>query len=229
MMAKLRRVVPAILADSPHALETMVRRAEGFAGWVQIDIMDGVFVPSRSVTSEDIASLAPGFDWEAHLMVREPEKLIEGFHLAGATKIIVHYEAVKVLPGDIVEHITSLGMAAGMAINPETPVSVLRDDLVSKLDGILFLSVHPGFYGAKFLPEVLDKIKEFRRLYPDVAIGIDGGIKEGNIARVAEAGVDEICVGSAIFVQPNPSESYKRLQKLAREGWQQTDSGPLLP
>ncbi len=83
---------------------------------------------------------------------------------------------------------------------------------------MLFLSVHPGFYGSKFLPEVLDKIVAFRSTNPNMEIGIDGGIKESNIALVARSGVDIIYVGSAIFLEPEPGESFRRLVALAQNG-----------
>ena len=94
-------------------------------------------------------------------------------------------------------------MKVGLAVNPETPLTTTLS-LADSVDSVLFLTVHPGFYGAKFLPEVLDKVVELRGRKPNLEIGVDGGIKESNIAEVARLGVDYICVGSAIFVQPDP-------------------------
>jgi ribulose-phosphate 3-epimerase len=219
------RVIPAILTDSPAVLVSMIRQAECFTGWVQIDIMDGLFVPSVSITSQDIAGARVKIGWEAHLMVKNPEKYIETFHNAGAKKIVVHYESVKESASDVIEHITSLGMRAGLAVNPETPATVLDDNLVNRLESVLFLAVHPGFYGAKFIPEILDKIASFRRLCPDISVGIDGGIKADNIIQVAQSDVNEICVGSAIFAQPDPAASFKELTKLARIGWRNQTGG----
>jgi ribulose-phosphate 3-epimerase len=88
--------------------------------------------------------------------------------------------------------------------------------MVPDLDSILFMAVYPGFYGAKFVPEVLDKIVEFRKTYFKTVIGIDGGVKENNIAEIARSGVDEICVGSAIFLQPDPGAAYRKLADLAQ-------------
>ena len=215
----INRVVPALLTDSPAALVSMLRKAEGFAAWVQIDIMDGLFVPSSSISSLDIRGAGTKIAWEAHLMVKDPEKYIEGFHMAGARRIVVHYEAMQGDAIDVIENITSLGMGAGLAINPGTSIDVLGDNLSSRLDSVLFMAVHPGFYGAKFIPEVLEKISLFHRLCPDINIGIDGGVKADNIAEVAAAGVNEICVGSAVFAQPDPAASYRELTRLARTGW----------
>jgi ribulose-phosphate 3-epimerase len=213
-MSKKVRTVPAILTDDPKTLENMVRQTETFTSYAQFDIMDGQFVPSRSITCQQIAGLKTKLTWEAHLMILHPETYLEDFKRAGAQKIVFHYEATS-SPKDIIQQVKNLGMKVGLAINPETPIAAVSS-LVNELDGVLFLSVNPGFYGARFIPEVLDKIVDFRRLHPELEIGIDGGIKEGNIAEIARTGVDVIYIGSAIFQQPEPGESYRRLMELAR-------------
>jgi len=212
------RVVPAILTDNPETLETMVRQAETFATWVQFDIMDGNFVPSRSINYEHLAALHIEPGWEAHLMVQRPEDYLEGFRQAGAQKVVFHYEATS-SPQEVISLVRNLGLGVGLAVNPETPVSAILP-LAGEVDSVLFLSVNPGFYGSKFIPEVLDKVVEFRSARPGVEIGIDGGIKESNIAEVARAGADVIYVGSAIFLQPQPGESFRHLLALAQEGSQ---------
>ena len=208
------RVVPAILTEDSKDLEVMVRQAEAFTNWVQFDIMDGKFVPSHSITYEHLASLPMKLGWEAHLMVQRPEDYLEGFQQAGAKKLVFHYEATS-SPGECISMVRNLGLEVGLAVNPETPVSAILP-LVGEVDSVLFLSVNPGFYGSKFIPEVLDKVVELHSACPDIEIGMDGGIKESNIAQVARAGVDVIYVGSAIFLQPEPAESFRRLQSLAQ-------------
>ncbi len=211
-MTKISRVVPAILTDNPRALETMVRQAETFTDYVQFDFMDGKFVPSQSITSEHIASLPMKINWEAHLMVLQPQDYLADFQRAGAKKVIFHYEATS-SPHEIISHVKKLGMQIGLAANPETPIAAILP-LAKAVDSVLFLAVNPGFYGSRFIPEVLDKIAQFHKAQPGVEIGIDGGIKEGNITQVARSGVDTIYVGSAIFLQPHPAESFHRLQSL---------------
>ena len=214
-MAKLIRVVPAILTNDPEELEKMVRQAETFTDYVQFDIMDGQFVPSQSITWEHLASLPMKLSWEAHLMVMHPENYLKGFHQAGAKKVVFHYEATP-SPREVISLSRDLGMGAGLAINPETTiVSILP--IVDEVDSVLFLTVDPGFYGSKFIPEVMDKVAELRSKRPDIEIGVDGGIKENNIAQVARAGVDIIFVGSAISLQPQPGESFRRLLALAQQ------------
>ena len=212
-MTRSIRIVPAILTDDLAALEKMVRQAESFTDFAQVDIMDGKFVPSNSVTCEQVAAVKITIAWEAHLMVLNPENCLADFRRAGAEKIVFHYEAAPE-PEKIIKQIRKLGVKAGLAVNPETPVSAIAP-LVKKVDSVLFLAVHPGFYGAQFIPEVLDKIKDFRKAYPEAETGIDGGVKEENIAKIAQSGVDVICVGSALFRAPQPAEAYKRLTALA--------------
>ena len=212
-MSQKIQTVPAILTDDPKVLEKLVRQTETFSDYAQFDIMDGQFVPSQSVSCEKIAGLKTKLNWEAHLMVLHPEKCLEAFQQAGAQKIVFHYEATPT-PQKIIRMVKNLGMKVGLAVNPETPTAAITP-LINKLDSVLFLSVNPGFYGAKFIPEVLDKIIAFRKAYPDMETGIDGGVKENNIAQIARTGVNVIYIGSAIFLQPDPAESYRRLTKLA--------------
>ena len=220
-MTKLSRVIPAILTSDPGALETMVRQAEGFTTYVQFDIMDGQFVPSKSILYDHLAALSMKLNWEAHLMVQRPEKYLEGFKKAGAQKVVFHYEATS-SPSDVISRARELNLEVGLAINPETHIPAILP-LVSEVDSVLLLTVHPGFYGSQFIPEVLDKVVELRRNQPAVEIGVDGGIKESNIAEVARIGVDTICVGSAIFMQPQPGKSFCHLLALAEEGSRHQD------
>lgn len=214
-MAKLTRVVPAILTNDPRALGTMVRQAETFTTYVQFDIMDGQFVPSQSITWKHLANLSMKLDWEAHLMVLHPEDYLQGFHQAGAQKVLFHHEAAS-SPRKVISLARDLDLKVGLAINPETTASAILP-LVNEVDSVLLLTVNPGFYGSKFIPEVMDKVAELRSARPDLEIGVDGGIKENNITQVARAGVDVIYVGSAIFLHPQPGESFRHLLALAQE------------
>ncbi|MCL1885371.1 MAG: ribulose-phosphate 3-epimerase [Dehalococcoidia bacterium] len=209
------RVVPAVLTDKTEHLERMLRQSEFFTDWVQVDIMDGLFVPSRSISVAEIAATKTGISWEAHLMVQKPMEYIDSLAAAGAKRVLVHYEAVKEEAQNIAGRITATGMDAGLVLNPETQISVLSDGLLAQLDSVLFMAVHPGYYGAKFIPEVLDKINSFRRFYPDMNVGIDGGVKPDNIAKIALSGANEICVGSAVFAQEDPAAAYHKLTELA--------------
>ncbi len=206
------RVIPAILANNTKSLKKLVRIAEKFTDYVQIDIMDGEFVLSRSISYWDIHRLKLKFKWEAHLMVQHPEDYLQGFKRAGAQKIIFHFEA-KTNLDKVINQIRKLDMQVGLAINPKTTIKDFTP-WVDKVDSLLFLSVEPGFYGAKFVPSVLHKITAFRKAYPQMEIGIDGGVNEINIRKIARTGVDVICIGSAIFNKYDPAAAYRHLKEL---------------
>ena len=228
------KIVPAILTDSPRELEKMVRQSESFTDWAQIDIMDGRFVPSHSITAADLAAvlqrcpdavlslskelvegpkdaMRTDLKVDAHLMVNDPAVHFADFKKAGARKITFHFEATP-SPQEAIARARHLGLEVAVALNPETPLSALMP-LLPLVDSVLFLTVNPGFYGSPFIPEVLDKIKDLRARGPGARIGVDGGIKADNIALVASYGVDYICVGSAIFKQADPAASFLDLRR----------------
>jgi ribulose-phosphate 3-epimerase len=212
-MVRTIRIIPAILTDNAADLEKLTRLAETFSDYAQYDLMDGHFVPSNSFSVDDMSALKTKLRWEAHLMMLQPEDYLATLKSAGSDKIIFHFEAVAA-PWKIISMARGLGIKVGMAVNPETPFASFKE-WVPELDSVLFMAVNPGFYGAKFIPEVLEKIKEFRKTYFKTLTGLDGGVKESNIAEIARAGVDEICVGSAIFKAPDAGAAYRKLADLA--------------
>jgi ribulose-phosphate 3-epimerase len=208
------RIVPAILANDAATLEKLVRQTETFTDYAQLDFMDGRFVPSHSFTVNDTTTLKTKLHWEAHLMMLQPEDYLATLQKAGAEKIVFHIEAVS-SPTKMISLVKELGLKVGLAINPETPIAAFKK-LVPEVDSVLFLAVNPGFYGAEFKPEILGKIKEFRKIFFKSEVGIDGGIKEHNIADAAGAGVDVIFVGSAIFHRPDAGEAFRKLTATAQ-------------
>mgnify|MGYP001058385537 CR=1 FL=1 len=211
-MSKRIEIVPAILTDDPSNILSMLNTAKSFTSLVQIDFMDGIFVPSTSIKTDLLLNHPPPISWEAHIMVARPETEIDNLVKAGASKVIFHYEATS-NHTKIINSLHNAEVKAGIALNPETEIELLSP-LLKILDSLLFMSVNPGFYGAPFIPAVLEKIENFKKLNCGVEIGIDGGIKDSNIATVAKSGVDYICVGSAIFLNNNPGKSYDNLLKL---------------
>ncbi|MEK7281646.1 MAG: ribulose-phosphate 3-epimerase, partial [Chloroflexota bacterium] len=152
------RILPAILTTEASDLEAKLRQAETFTDWVQIDIMDGVFVPSHSITAAQLAAVPTRLKLEVHLMVREPQLHLADYQKAGASRVVIHYEATRSL-NEAVSQARDLGLSPGLALNPETPASVLAG-FKDSIDFILLLSVHPGYYGREFIPEVLDKVAQ---------------------------------------------------------------------
>ncbi|MDI6751657.1 MAG: ribulose-phosphate 3-epimerase [bacterium] len=204
------KIVPALLTDKLDELRRMVEEAE-FCELLHIDIMDGRFVPTKSITANDLASCKTKIPIEAHLMVENPEGYIKPFKEAGAMRFIFHFEATD-RPEEVIEEIKE-NMEAGLAINPDTSLSSI-EHLLEKLDYLLIMSVYPGFYGAKFVPEVLDKAVKIKRLRPELLLGMDGGIKADNIKIIKESGVDLADVGSYIFKADNPKAAFDELKRL---------------
>lgn len=202
-------IVPALLTDNKDEFIRMLNTCQEFAPYVQIDIMDGEFVSSKSIDMADVKGLKYPLRSEAHLMVEDPLRWIVPFKEFGSERIIFHYEIQKDKE-EVIGAIRSHGLQVGLAVNPGTSIDEFRH-LVEKIDGILFLSVVPGFYGSQFMPQVLEKIKEFKVLYPRTTIGIDGGIKMDNMKEISRLGIDYICIGSALMKHASPKEAYQKL------------------
>ncbi|MFH1768189.1 MAG: ribulose-phosphate 3-epimerase [Candidatus Omnitrophota bacterium] len=201
-------IIPAILTDDKDEFVKMLSVCKKFAPYLQIDVMDGQFVPSCSVDMKSLVGLKSPLGCEAHLMVNDPLPWIDVFKEFGAERIIFHYEIVFDRER-VINRIRQKGLSAGLAVNPDSKIEDFRY-LIDKIDLVLFMSVVPGFYGAKFIPSVLDKIKEFKRLYPAKKTAIDGGIKIDNVKEVFDIGIDHICVGSAVLKAVSPQDAYKQ-------------------
>tara|TARA_Y100000031_G_C8134569_1_gene344599 strand:- start:146 stop:775 length:630 start_codon:yes stop_codon:yes gene_type:complete len=205
-------IIPALLTEDIEKLNSMIQLCSVFTDYVQIDIMDGEFVPSKSISLSDLKNLKSSIRSEAHLMVTDPLEWLDAFKEIGSERIIYHYEIDKD-HSQIISQIKAKGFKVGIAVNPETKISEFSN-LLPQIDTVLFLSVNPGFYGATFIPEVLDKMKDFKGAYPEKNIGIDGGMKLTNVANARKAGADYICVGSAILKSDNPQQAYENLLKV---------------
>lgn len=212
-------IAPSILSADFANLQRdieMINNSE--ADWFHVDVMDGVFVPNISF-GFPVISAAKKYakkPFDVHLMIVNPEKYIEDFVKAGADIITVHYEACTHLHRTI-QQIKALGCKAGVALNPHTPVSLLKD-ILTDLDLVLIMSVNPGFGGQKFIPRTLDKIAELKQMkmayHPNLIIEVDGGVNIANIATLAEAGADALVAGNAVFGDPNPSKMIADLKNI---------------
>ncbi len=191
-------VIPAIIAKSFEEVKEKIRRVEPYVKWVQLDIMDGKFVPNETWNNpEDLAQESFGVSLEAHLMINEPEKYAKDWIDAGIKRIIFHIEAMS-NPQSIIHLCREKGVEVGIAINPETSTNSL-DLRRLQPNLILVLGVTPGFGGQAFKPEVLPKIKALRKLYPNITIGVDGGMNRETAQAATEAGANIIVAGSYIF------------------------------
>jgi ribulose-phosphate 3-epimerase len=212
-------VAASFLASNFLRLEEecrMVNKSE--AEWFHLDVMDGRFVPNISFglpVIEHIRSATKKI-CDVHLMIVEPEKFTEDFKKAGADNVHVHIEACPNLHRNI-QQIKELGMKAGVAINPHTPVTALSE-VLHELDIVLIMSVNPGFGGQTFLPHTLEKIKLLRRMIDEnklkVLIEIDGGVTIDNAASIVAAGADVLVAGNTVFSSKDPLATIAALKRL---------------
>ena len=198
------KIAPSILAADFTRLGDQVREADAAgADLFHLDIMDGDFVPNISfgpMVVEAVHRVTQKF-LDVHLMIEQPERYLEVFVKAGASMINVHVETCPQLR-NMLQHIHSLGVKAGIAINPETPFERI-DELISAADRVLVMTVHPGFGGQAFMPEVLPKIRQIAQaataLNHPIEIGIDGGVDITTIRGVLEQGANVMIAGSSVF------------------------------
>lgn len=209
------KIVPAILAENFDEFLFRLRQAETFADYVQIDLMDGVFVPTNSFSPDKINSTNVSFSFELHLMVKHPSSLMSRIDNANLKKVIFHFESdVKHL--DFIEQMKKRGIDVGLAIKPETELKSFRE-LAENVDTLMFLTVDPCCYGHPFKPEVMKKIEQARYMLKNKVIAADGGISLDNLRLFFERSVDYVCVGSRIFHGDNPSENYRMFLKKLTE------------
>jgi ribulose-phosphate 3-epimerase len=214
-------IAPSVLAaDFANLQNETLMLNSSKAAWIHIDIMDGVFVPNISFGFPVLHAIQKHTSkfLDVHLMIEKPERYLKQFADAGAKMITVHLEACPHIHRTIQE-IKVLGCLAGIALNPGTPVSLLKD-LINDIDLVLIMSVNPGFGGQKFIPYSVDKVREANELIQltgrPIYLEVDGGVSMQNAESLIDAGANVLVAGSFVFSSPNPLETISNLVQLAK-------------
>ncbi len=212
-------IAPSLLAADFLQLQNecdMLNESE--ADWFHLDIMDGRFVPNISYGPMlvNFFRKTTTKTCDVHLMIEEPERYTQAFKDAGADILTVHYEACIHLHRNI-QQIKSLGMKAGVALNPHTPVELLKD-VLQDIDIVLLMSVNPGFGGQSFIPHTINKIKRMREMIDEqllnVSIEVDGGVTVDNAKHIIDAGADILVAGSTVFKAKDPIATIAALKAI---------------
>ena len=206
-------VIPAILVKTREELLRRILLVRDFVPEIQLDIMDGVFVPNKTVGLEDLKGLPPA-KYEFHWMVVRPEEWIA--KTPGPHTHLVHVETITSME-KVESAVRKAGGSLGLAINPETPLEKLLP-YVGRARRVLIMTVHPGFSGQKYIFEMGQKIKKLRSLYPSLDIEVDGGVNRDTVAHAYSCGANILAAASAIFSSDDIKGAVEDLRKRAAEG-----------
>jgi len=212
-------LAPSLLsADFARIAQQIACVQEAGAQYLHLDVMDGRFVPNITWGPKiigDLRRLSP-LVFDAHLMIVEPERYVDDFREAGCDRITFHLEATPHAQRLLV-HLRAMGVKAGIAICPQTPVAMLQD-VIENCDTVLVMSVNPGFSGQKFITHAIEKVREARALIDgcnvECLIEVDGGVGEGNARALVEAGADALVMGATVFGAPDPAAALRRIRAL---------------
>ena len=198
------KIAPSILSCDFSRLAEEIQAAEaGGADWIHVDVMDGHFVPNITIgpVITEGARRATSLPLDVHLMIEAPERYLEAFAKAGADSLTVHQEACPDLPATLAT-IRSLGLRAGVAVNPDTPVDTVRD-VAADIDLLVVMSVHPGFGGQRYIEGSTEKVRRARALLnaagSSAELEVDGGVDATNAEELATAGATVLVAGSAVY------------------------------
>jgi len=204
------KIAPSILGADYGRLNEYLAELAPFSDMFHVDVMDGNFVDNLTIGAPVVKWIKTEVPLDCHLMINHPHKYIKDFAEAGAASITIHAEASLHL-GDDLQKIKDAGCKAAVSLNPDTPVDKIAK-VMPLLDMVLVMSVHPGFGGQSFIPEVLEKVRWLREHYPNLDIQIDGGITDKTAGLAKEAGANILVSGSYILKSENPAEAAQKLR-----------------
>lgn len=209
-------ITPSILSADLGNLQKEIKSIEKYADWIQVDVMDGHFVPNLSFGAPVVACINTKLPIDVHLMVSNPADRVTEFLKAGASHITFHAEAVKKTADRkaIIRAIRKGGATAGIAINPATSLKAV-EDVVREVDMVLVMSVAPGFGGQKFIKGVLPKVIALRARFPKLMIQVDGGVDETTAGLCIFSGADNLVAGNAIFGVRDRKKAIRSLRHAA--------------
>ncbi|HXF69384.1 MAG TPA: ribulose-phosphate 3-epimerase [Thermoflexus sp.] len=213
------KIAPSILSADLACLARAVSEVvEAGADWIHVDVMDGHFVPNLTFGMPVVAALRriTSLPLDVHLMIEAPERYLEAFAHAGADRLIVHVEACPHLHR-VVHQIRGLGLRAGVALNPATPLGAI-EEILPDIDQVLIMTVNPGFGGQAFIERMLEKVRRARRMIDalgrPIELEVDGGVGPENASALVEAGATVLVAGASIFEAPEgPAGALRRLRK----------------
>jgi ribulose-phosphate 3-epimerase len=208
------RIAPSILSADFAALGDAISRVEPVADLLHVDVMDGHFVPNLTIGPPVVAAINRHTDMvlDCHLMMTNPGDYLDAFRRAGADWVSVHVEIDRT--AELLDEMRGLGLEAGLAINPETPFEAIEPWL-GGLHHVLVMTVHPGFGGQAFIPEVVPKLRRIAAHSNGAIVEVDGGIDADTVPMVAEAGATCFVAGHAVFDQPDPGAAVTVLRRAA--------------
>jgi len=211
-MKNANLIIPGIIAKTQNELKENLSKVIDFSELVQLDIINETFVPNSSLDFDfDVSEYNIGF--EAHLMISNPMEWIDN-NWRKVNTIIVHFESIN-NPEDVIRFVKDKGKKIGFALNPDTSIHDVKAYL-DDIDQLLILAVNPGFYGSKFLPETINKIKEARKIKPKLDIEVDGGITPDTIKLVHDAGANMFVSGSYILKSNDVKKTIDILKNLIK-------------
>ncbi len=205
-------IIPSILVKTKEELLEKISAVEQLVDRVHLDIADGIFVPNMTVSGfSEIETIETFLKFSVHLMVSKAENHIGRWLKTPADSFTFHIESTGQVM-EVIEKIREAEKEAGLALNPETPLSAI-EPYINEIDFVHFMTVEPGFYGGEFVNDVLDKMSDCHYFYPDKKIIVDGGVTPETAPKLVQAGADILIAGSYIFKDNNPANALEELRK----------------